>query len=189
MKEIISIIVLININSKRLDWHCYDRTDIIVLDNREDYFFSKLNTTCNPNICPSDKSVCSQDNSQCICKKGYAIYPLSTNKCNYKQISRLLILLLEIFIPIGIGHFIVGKTKLGLIKLFLSITPWTLEILGEFKVLRIKYYQGKLGLILSIILFCSSLTYFILYIVDIFYIGIFRDLRDANCVPLENIFN
>ena len=75
--------------------------------------------------CPFNQGICSGDT--CSCKEGY--YSLLDNSkpfnnqifCNYEQTSQYVPIILEMFLP-SIGHFVVGKYWLGLIKLILLLS-------------------------------------------------------------------
>lgn len=119
----------------------------------------------------------------CICDKGYTYD--DSNKCLYKQKKALTSLLVEIFTNIGIGHMIIGRTLFGIIKLMLGVIPWLVNILGVCSVIRVKPSEGVLGLIVSILLFISSLVFFVWWIVDAFLFG-FNVYKDGNGKELEH---
>ena len=71
--------------------------------------------------CPNDQGVCLMQN-YCMCINGYHtlldqnVPGASQTYCNYKKISVYVPVILEIFFP-SVGHFVVGKYWMGLIKL------------------------------------------------------------------------
>lgn len=78
-----------------------------------------LNITCSETTCPPGKGLCNINN-QCVCKSGYITVddPKDPRFCNYTQRKLIYALLLESFGFIGFGHLYVGRTMVGLIKLF-----------------------------------------------------------------------
>ena len=124
----------------------------------------------------------SYNGSICICFKGYTYD--DSGSCLYKQSKALTSLLIELFTNIGIGHMIIGRTLFGMIKLMLGVVPWLVNILGICSVIRVKPSEGVLGLIVSILLFASSFTFFVWWIVDGFLFG-FNVYKDGNGKELE----
>ena len=124
----------------------------------------------------------SYNGSICICFKGYTYD--DSGSCLYKQSKALTSLLIELFTNIGIGHMIIGRTLFGMIKLMLGVVPWLVNILGICSVIRAKPSEGVLGLIVSILLFASSFTFFVWWIVDGFLFG-FNVYKDGNGKELE----
>ena len=80
---------------------------------------------CNKYTCPKNRGVCNEEN-ECVCIKGYdTVDDLSLGDfyCNYKQKSKLIAFLLEFVLGFGSGHFYMGKTFLGTIKMiYTSLT-------------------------------------------------------------------
>ncbi|MCQ2815825.1 MAG: hypothetical protein MJ252_01025 [archaeon] len=172
-----------------IDWHCRNKDDKNILEEREDYFEVKLDN-CTAENCPLP-SICSED-ERCICAEGYANYPPGGENgmyCVYKQSKRLTVFLLELLAPIGIGHYLIlGKKYFAIFKACLALLPWLLGLLGAFKLIRTQYFEGKFGCFMSVFLFISSLAFFILWIADFIYIFLYKDLRNADCVPVQDIF-
>jgi hypothetical protein len=91
---------------------------------------TKQSTLCNEVNCYSPNGKCIHN--KCICNYGYKTFELKENNgkyCTYKQITRWLPLILEIFLP-SVGHFIIGKTYIGIFKLTLVIIPITCMCIG-----------------------------------------------------------
>ena len=80
---------------------------------------------CNKYTCPKSRGVCNEEN-ECVCVKGYdTIDDLSRGDfyCNYKKRSKLIAFLLEFVLGFGSGHFYMGHTILGTIKMiYTSLT-------------------------------------------------------------------
>ena len=77
---------------------------------------------CNKYTCPKSRGICNEEN-ECVCIKGYdTIDDLSRGDfyCNYKKKSKLITFLLEFVLGFGAGHFYMGKTTLGTIKMIYS---------------------------------------------------------------------
>lgn len=94
------------------------------LMDREKYFFAR-NINCNKVNC-REPSAC-LDNHTCGCKGGYVNIniPLIANDqyCFYKQKSQLIAFFLELFIPIGVGHWYAGRLGCGFYKFALICLP------------------------------------------------------------------
>ena len=93
---------------------------------------TKQSTLCNEINCPSINGKCIHN--KCICNYGYQTFNLKENNgkfCSYKQMTRWLPLILEIFLP-SFGHFIIGKTYIAVFKLTLVIIPITCMCIGFF---------------------------------------------------------
>ena len=158
--------------------------------------------------CPFNQGICSGDT--CSCKEGY--YSLLDNSkpfnnqifCNYEQTSQYVPIILEMFLP-SIGHFVVGKYWLGLIKLILllsySISCYILYKKWEFpkvflflfRKIGLKFFIGlpinlrgrenSLDIIIKqIIMEISGLLISLLYFADLFAykLGVYTD---GNGVP------
>ena len=75
--------------------------------------------------CPYNQGVCVLNS--CQCNKGYetlldeSLPPDQQIYCNYEKFSQYVPILLELFLP-SIGHFVVGKYWMGIIKLTLLLT-------------------------------------------------------------------
>ena len=80
---------------------------------------------CNKYTCPKSRGVCNEEN-ECVCVKGYdTVDDLSRGDfyCNYKKRSKLIAFLLEFVLGFGSGHFYMGHTTLGTIKMiYTSLT-------------------------------------------------------------------
>ena len=75
---------------------------------------------CGNSICSKPGGKC-KEGEKCICSSCYT-NKIETNNhllCNYQQKSSTKGFVLELFFPFGIGHFYLGNTFKGLIKLLL----------------------------------------------------------------------
>ena len=87
-------------------------------------------TICNSINCPSPNGKCHQN--KCICNFGYQNFNLNQSNikyCSYQQINKFIPFILEIVLP-STGHFYIGKTYLGLLKLILILTPIICMFIG-----------------------------------------------------------
>lgn len=98
------------------------------------YLYKKFLSECIP-----DKN-CFKNRGECVnnyCKCYRDFWTLKSNEesninfiyCNYERKSRFVPLISEIFIP-GLGHFLVGNNKKGIIKILLLLTPIILILIG-----------------------------------------------------------
>ena len=128
-----------------------------------------IKTICVPGEnCPLGQGVCSK--SECVCYYGFkTLYTDVGNQiyCNYRQINRLIPLIIEFCLP-SIGLFYMGRIIHGLIKLFCII------VLGVYK---IKLLDANIFTALIAIVFLF------LYSIDLICI-IFAIYRDGNGIPL-----
>jgi len=91
---------------------------------------------CNFSNCFKDQGICISK-TECKCINNFITFPTQkTNQkneiyCNYERTSRWFPFLLELLLP-SIGHFYVGKIKLGLFKLFLMVGPLLYLCIGHY---------------------------------------------------------
>ena len=130
-----------------------------------------IKTACIPGEnCPINQGFCSQ--SQCICLYGYKTHFKDENQsnqiyCNYRQINRLVPLIIEFFFP-SFGLFYVGRIIHGFIKLFCIITLFL--------------YKRKV-LAANIFTFLIALIFISLYFIDLICL-LFAVYYDGNGMPL-----
>ena len=159
--------------------------------------------------CPFNQGICQAD--FCSCSEGYyTLFDQSTPVdkqifCNYEQTSHYIPLILEMFLP-SIGHFVVGKYWIGLIKLFLLlgfviphyILYEKLEFPDLFKYLitkiRLSYFLGipidfgvkseKNNVILEIMDKVCGVLISLMYFADLFLYTL-KVYTDGNGVPFK----
>ena len=128
-----------------------------------------IKTICVPGEnCPLGKGVCSK--SECVCYYGFkTLYTDVGNQiyCNYRQINRLIPLIIEFFFP-SIGLLYMGRTIHGLIKLFCIIV--------------LTLYKAKI-LDANIITALIAITFLFLYAIDLICL-IFAVYTDGKGMPL-----
>ena len=91
---------------------------------------TKQSTLCNEVNCYSPNGQCIHN--KCICNYGYQTFELKENNgkyCTYKQITRWLPLILEIFLP-SVIHFINGNTYIRVFLLIIVIIPISCMCIG-----------------------------------------------------------
>ena len=137
----------------------------------------KIFTQCSISNCPIDNGKCI--NNICQCNNGYITMNFNEIYCNYKKTSKWIPFILEIFFP-SFGHFYIGKTYLGLSKLFFLIFPIILSFLPCYK--KNRYQDNCFNLINFVILFCFFIEFCFL-IIDPFLFGI-RYYVDGNGIEL-----
>lgn len=154
-------------------------------EDPEDYLSVKGEIITNVN-CPLP-NVADTDNKICFCEKGYANFPFSGVEgkfCQYKQKPQLTSFLVELFLGMGIGHFVIGQNIMGSFKLILVVLPCILGGLGLCGVIKTKMSEGTSGLIISILLYSMSFAWFIWWLTDAIMFGL-NKYRDSNEVPLK----
>ena len=137
----------------------------------------KIFTQCSISNCPIDNGKCI--NNICQCNNNYMTMNFNGIYCNYKKSSKWIPFILEIFFP-SFGHFYIGKTYLGLSKLFFLIFPIILSFLPCYK--KNRYQDNCFNLINFVILFCFFIEFCFL-IIDPFLFGI-RYYVDGNGIEL-----
>lgn len=150
----------------------------------EDYLSAKADKITNKN-CPIP-NVADYDNDICYCERGKANYPFDGVDgvfCQYKQKPQLTSFLLELFLGMGIGHFIIGQYVMGSFKLILVVLPCILGGLGFCGIIQTKMSEGPAGLGISILLYSMSFAWFIWWLTDAIMFGL-NKYRDSNEVPL-----
>jgi hypothetical protein len=92
-----------------------DNNKADVTDNINILYYSKREG-CNENNCHSPYGKCSSKDT-CGCLPGYAPNPRGEDvQCSYLLKEQYIFFLLEILIPIGVGHLYTGRILYGLIK-------------------------------------------------------------------------
>lgn len=81
---------------------------------------SNTNFICSNSLIQcAGNGICTIDFKDCICNRGFISLNKSFTKCTYQQKSKLVVLLLEILIPLGFGHFYSQNYYYFLIKFIL----------------------------------------------------------------------
>jgi hypothetical protein len=150
----------------------------IQLTNFEyDLFY--VDSECNNQNCPTQRGYC-QTNARCVCRFGWANLNKDINHyCDYPQKSQKISFLLELFFPIGLGHFYAGRIVIGLAKLILIFITVTLDCLVK------KMDGAKSKHKNNLVMFVYTLYLFIIVwqIFDIVMIGL-NKYNDGNGIPL-----
>ncbi len=128
-----------------------------------------IKTICVPGEnCPIGQGDCFK--SECVCHYGFkTLYSDVGNQvyCNYRQINRLIPLIIEFFFP-SIGLLYMGRIVHGLIKLFCVIV--------------LTLYKAKI-LDANLITALIAITFLFLYVIDLICL-IFAVYSDGNGMPL-----
>ena len=130
---------------------------------------ASIKTICIPGEnCPFGQGVCSK--SECVCHYGFkTLYSYEGNQiyCNYRQINRLIPLIIEFLFP-SIGLLYMGRIIHGLIKLFCVII--------------LTLYKAKI-LDANLITAFIAIVFLFLYVIDLICL-IFAVYSDGNGIPL-----
>lgn len=106
-------------------YNIYDTNEVYYADGK-----------CNINNCENCISA-----TKCQCPNGYAQDPKKEVKenelsCTYKRKKQYVFFLLELFLPIGIGHFYAGRIINGIVKLLVMAAIIALDIILKNKILK-----------------------------------------------------
>jgi hypothetical protein len=148
-------------------------------------YLSKPDITCDETNCPAP-NYCSTNKQTCFCEKGLANYPFTGVNdvyCQYEQHKQLTSFLLELFLNLGIGHFIIGQNLMGSFKLVIMLVPFILLILGKFNVVKFGFKEGNVGTTFAIIANAFGVGAFAWWLTDAIKFGL-NKYRDRNEVPL-----
>ena len=154
----------------------YNNNNIINSNNEspKNYFDVE---NCDKNSCKFP-NICETSN-KCKCKEGY--YDLNNKKtCDYKQKKLNILFWFEMILNLGIGHILIGKKKLGIIKLIIS----SISIILFIIILSINNKESKNKLYLNLFSLFFSFISFLFYIIDFILIYICNFYNDNNNVPL-----
>ena len=109
------------------------------------------------------------------------IFDLNNKKtCDYKQKKFNVLFWFEMILNLGIGHILIGKKTLGIIKLIISSVAIILFII----ILSINNKISKKKIYLNLFSVIFSLVSLLFYIIDFILIFIFNYYNDNNNVPL-----
>ena len=143
-------------------------------ESPKNYFYVE---NCDKNSCKFP-NIC-EDLNKCKCKEGY--YDLNNKKtCDYKQKKFNVLFWFEMILNLGIGHILIGKKTLGIIKLIISSVAIILFII----ILSINNKISKKKIYLNLFSVIFSLVSLLFYIIDFILIFIFNYYNDNNNVPL-----
>lgn len=126
---------------------------------------------CNLIDCPTHHGTCKNHNL-CKCNNGYLDvsriprlnkeYSLKFgNYCNYEQKQQIIALVFEVFFPIGLGHFYLRRTAVGLIKMVVGIISYLCFLQGLETNKKLNFY----------LYFIIASTYFVFHVFDLVLIG------------------
>ncbi len=154
----------------------FTRTNNYILKK---YDKAKVNN-CSVSNCSQPYGIC-LNLKTCVCKRGY-LNVLRLNQkgmfCSYRQKRIVVAFLLELFIPLGFGHFYTGHYYLGASKFFLVvILPMLFVIFISWK------YNTCTKVMIDGFTLSWYVVFALMFLVDVaFYAtGIYRD---GNDIPL-----
>ena len=139
-----------------------------------DFQTEKVEIICTSDNCPENKGTCIDDKTICRCNEGFIdVIKFNKNKnneienineiyCNYHLKSSLTYFLIELFFPIGFGHFYSKNYIFGFFKLLLSISLCILSC-----TIIVKKEKKRLKLFFVIISLSSTVGWFIWHITDL----------------------
>ena len=143
---------------------------------------------CSPETCPYPSLCISK--TICKCKDSFYNTDLTnndySNKCKYKMKSSNPPFWVEIITNIGIGHMLIGNYKIGICKLFYTISTlcfFYYACMSEKN--SKKYLTDTYHLIITIINFLLCLGVFIWWLIDAICFGI-NKYKDDNEIELSN---
>lgn len=158
----------------------------------ERFSYVVKNIECDDNNCSLNNGVCIDFNT-CSCKKGY-VHNYDNNKkfnetiqnsndsnirfCEYKMKSTITAFILELIIPLGIGHFYSGNYLMAVFKFLLTICICLLCSLA-----LVNKEDSKIRIFITIIIIVSTLGFFAWHIYDL-YSYITNKYTDYNDFPM-----
>jgi hypothetical protein len=154
-----------------------DQQGVHLTNFEYDLFY--VDSECNNHNCPTERGYC-QGTTRCVCRLGWANLNRDiTYYCDYQQKSQKISFLLELFFPIGIGHFYSGRFLLGFAKLVVICGT----VLLDFMVKGIDNAKSRQKN--NLIMFVYTLYLFILIwqVFDLVMIGL-NKYTDGNGIPL-----
>jgi TM2 domain-containing membrane protein YozV len=166
-------------------------------DNQSwDKYHYQKNITCTEKNCFLPYGVCT-NSATCQCTLKYASYQKTTDNttsdeiqktyCTYKRKEQLTAFLLEMFLPLGAGHFYSGRILSGILKLILFLAPIVVFIFFCVGVSISKTDDeatcvGICTIFSNCALFCAVITWqmadIVLYAINLY--------DDGNGVPLKH---
>jgi hypothetical protein len=132
-----------------------------------------LENACGGSLCDSTGGICLKEGEyeKCTCIDEYATFPPNGVKCSYKRLDRAVPLLLEFFLPFGIGHLYARRHAHCLVKfsLFLYLI---LTFRNNPKLSRSKHFVNQF----------MVLIFTLIYAVDLlgFATGLYKDGNSIN---------
>ena len=158
-------------------------------------FYLISSQKCNPKTnCFRENGYCLND--KCECNYGYVTFLNKNSKkiifCNYEQIQSWIPFILELFLP-SFGHFYVGNTLNGIIKLCILLIPFIVLSIGfcfalpiADAPLNLNANLEKESFYLYIPIYVSKICYYVLFYCYFFepLIYLFGFYKDGNGVPL-----
>jgi TM2 domain-containing membrane protein YozV len=155
---------------------------LISTNEEENKYFTIQNIVCYSNTCKYPYAVC-LTSTVCKCIQGYAnfIKDGAGNGlyCQYSQKKQSVAFILELFFPLGVGHFYSGRVLLGIIKLILLIAPCFL-CCSSFFCNPEKDEKGIFGFLIMGI----SVLYVLWQFIDLI-ILLCNGYNDGNGVPMK----
>ena len=145
---------------------------------------SVKNKTCNYEICPEDRGICSLDNI-CYCLPGYITVNNSEFgdfKCNYIQKSQMVAFLLEFLLSFGSGHFYLNNYFIATTKFIFCLS--FLVVTCFLPYLASKENNKQLASLTPYLQFISMVLFCCWQIFDSILFGLNRYL-DGNGVKLQ----
>ena len=144
------------------------------------------NIQCDAINCP-EPNFCNTERTTCYCDKGLANYPFVGVKdvyCQYEQHKQLTSFLLELFLNLGIGHFVIGQNLMGTFKLIIMLVPFILLILSKVGLIKFGFKEGYVGITFAIVAIAFGVGAFAWWLTDAIMFGL-NKYRDRNEVPLK----
>ena len=158
--------------------------------SESDLAYSEVDlSVCNMESCPHKKGICYQN--ICLCHEGYLtvdpgqIESYGKTFCDYIQRRHYVALLLEFFLPIGIGHLYARKIRLAIAKFIFALILGGLVLYNRWAVNKIMSdltFKPNIGrnILLQMVL---SFGYSIFNLTDLICYG-FNLYSDGNGLPL-----
>jgi hypothetical protein len=162
------------------------KKDTNYYSSNPDKYLSKQYIKCNADNCPAP-NFCGKKTSACYCEKGLANYPftgINDVYCQYEQHKQLTSFLLELFLNLGIGHFVIGQNLMGTFKLIIMLVPFILLILSKVGLIKFGFKEGYVGITFAIVAIAFGVGAFAWWLTDAIMFGL-NKYRDRNEVPLK----
>jgi hypothetical protein len=121
--------------------------------------------TCGDSLCNITGGTCVNEN-ECKCDEKWANFKGDDVLCDYKRIDRAVPLILEFFLPFGVGHFYSQRYVHGIIK-FSLFMYLVISLKNNPQLSVSKHYVNQL----------MVLIYILVYTIDLlgFATGIYKD--------------
>lgn len=165
-------------------------------DNNPKYSYIVKNILCDDYVCPMTNGICI-DFTTCSCNKGFVNRNVNNNTfskeinndsdisdnkafhfCNYKMKSSITAFILELIIPLGIGHFYSGNYLKAVFKFLLTIC---ICLLCSLTIVNKDNFNLKL--LFTIMILVSTFGFFAWHIYDL-YCYITNKYTDSNDFPM-----